>query len=76
MGGLMTAISLRQTARSSQFGRTAFTTANKFGQLTRDSGRNFVRQAQVLEVSNLILRPQEFASGFVDFLLGRRRHAR
>jgi hypothetical protein len=75
----MTAISLGQAARPSRLGRTAIT-AIKVGQLTRESGGHFFGPAQMreqFEVSNVPSRPQEFASGFVDFLLGRgARHPR
>jgi hypothetical protein len=69
----MTTISLGQ-ARSSRFGRTAITAAIKVGRLTRDSGGYLVGRAQLreqFEVGNFTSRPQEFAGGFVDFLLGR-----
>jgi hypothetical protein len=76
----MTAISLGQAARPSRLGKTAITAAIKVGRLTRDSGRYFVGPAQVreqFEVGNVISRSQEFAGGFVDFLLGRgTRHPR
>jgi hypothetical protein len=56
------------------------TAAIKVGRLTRVSGRYSVGPAQVreqFEVRNVASRPQEFASGFVDFLLGRgARHPR
>ena len=56
------------------------TAAIKVGRLTRDSGGYSVGPAQArehFEVSNVISRPQEFAGGFVDFLLGRgARHPR
>ena len=56
------------------------TAAIKVGRLTRASGGYSVGPAQArehFEVRNVISRPQEFASGFVDFLLGRgARHPR
>jgi len=70
----MTAISLGQAARPSRLSRTAITAAIKVGRLTRDSGGYLVGRAQMreqLELSNVTSRPQEFAGGFVDFLLGR-----
>ena len=80
MGGSMTAISLAHAARPSRLGRTAMTAAIKVGRLTRDSGGYSVGPAQArehFEVSTVISRPQEFAGGFVDFLLGRgARHPR
>jgi hypothetical protein len=70
----MTAISLGHAARPSRLGRTAVTAAIKVGRLTRASGGYAVGPAEVreqFEVRNVASRPQEFASGFVDFLLGR-----
>jgi hypothetical protein len=76
----MTAISLGQAARPSRLGRTAIAAAIKAGRLTRDSGRYLVDPARVreqFEVGQVPSRPQEFAGGFVDFLLGRgARHPR
>jgi hypothetical protein len=69
----MTAISLGQAARPSRLGKTAISAAIKVGQ-TRDSRRYVVGPAQAreqFEVGNVISRSQEFAGGFVDFLLGR-----
>ena len=74
MGGSMTEISLGHAARPSRLGRTAITAAIKVGRLTRARGGYSVSPAQVreqFEVRNVASRPQEFASGFVDFLLGR-----
>jgi hypothetical protein len=52
----------------------------KVGRLSRDSGRYLVGPVQLreqLEMGNITSRPQEFAGGFVDFLLGRgARHPR
>ena len=76
----MTAISLGQAARPIRLSRTAITAAIKVGRLTRDSGGYLGGPAQVREQpegSNVTSRPQEFAGGFVDFLLGRgARHSR
>jgi hypothetical protein len=48
--------------------------------LTRNNGEGFVDPAQIceqFEVNSVTSRPQEFAGGFVDFLLGRvARHPR
>jgi hypothetical protein len=52
----------------------AITAAIKVGRLSRDSGRYLVGPVQLreqLEMGNITSRPQEFAGGFVDFLLGR-----
>jgi hypothetical protein len=76
----MTAISLAQAAGPSRLGKTAITAAIKVGRLTRYSGEYFVGATRIREqfqVGNFISRPQEFAGGFVDFLLGRgARHPR
>jgi len=76
----MTAISLGQSARSSRFGMRAITAAINSGRLSRDSGRYLVGPVQLgeqFEMGNVTSRPQEFAGGFVDFLLGRgTRHSR
>jgi hypothetical protein len=73
----MTAISLGQAACPSQLGQTAIAAAIKVGRL---SGGCFVAPAQMREqvvVDSVTSRPQEFAGGFVDFLLGRvARHPR
>ena len=75
----MTAISLGQSARPGRLGIKAIT-AIKVGRISRESGRYLVGSAQLreqLEMGNISSRPQEFASGFVDFLLGRgARHPR
>ena len=80
MGDSMTAISLGQTGHNSRLSRTAITAAIKFGRLTHDSGVHSVGPTQVrepFEVGNVTARSQEFAGGFVDFLLGRgARHPR
>jgi hypothetical protein len=76
----MTAISLGQAACPSRLGQKAIAAAIKVGRLTRDSGGCFVAPAQMREqfvVDSVTSRPQEFAGGFVDFLLGRvARHPR
>jgi hypothetical protein len=75
----MTTISLGQAARPSGLGTRAIAAAIKGGRLT-DGGRYFVGSVQLreqFEMSNVTSRPQEFAGGFVDFLLGRgTRHSR
>jgi len=76
----MTAISLGQAARPIRLGRRAITAAIKAGRLSRESDRYLVGPVQLreqFEMGNVISRPQEFAGGFVDFLLGRgARHPR
>jgi hypothetical protein len=74
----MTAISVGQTAHPSRLSRMAINAAIKFGRLTNDSGGYSVSSAQVGdEGSNVTAGSQEFAGGFVDFLLGRgTRHPR
>jgi len=71
----MTAISLGQAACLSQPGRTAVTAA-KVGRFSRGNPAQS-RPPFEMHVGNVTSRPQEFASGFVDFLLGRgARHPR
>ena len=76
----MTAISLGQIAHRSRLGRMAISAAIKVGRFTNDSGKYSVRPDQVrlqFEVFTVTARSQEFAGGFVDFLLGRgARHPR
>jgi len=70
----MTATSLEQAVRRSRLGRTATTAAIKAGRFSRDSSRYLIGPAQLreqFEVGNVTSRPQEFAGGFIDFLLGR-----
>ena len=70
----MTAISLGRAACPSRLRQTAIAAAIKVGRLTRNSGGGFVGPAQIreqFEVESVTSRPQEFAGGFVDFLLGR-----
>ena len=75
----MTAISLGQSARPGRLGIMAIT-AIKVGGIPRESGRYLVGSAQLreqFEMGNVTSGPQESASGFVDFLLGRgARHTR
>jgi len=75
----MTAISLGQAACRSRLSRMAITAAIKVGRLANDSGRT-VGPAQLreqFEAGNVTSPSQGFASGFVDFLLGRAaRHPR
>ena len=69
----MTTISLGQSARPGRLGITAIT-AIKVGRIPRESGRYLVGSAQLreqFEMGNIASRPQELASGFVDFILGR-----
>jgi hypothetical protein len=76
----MTAIMLGQAARPSRLGQTAIAAAIKVGRLTRNSTGYLVGAAQTreqFEVDSVTSRPQDFAGGFVDFLLGRvARHPR
>jgi hypothetical protein len=69
----MTAISLGHATRLSRPGSAAIIAANKVGQSSRGSSR-LIRPAQPREHLELRFdnsQPQEFAAGFVDFLLGR-----
>jgi hypothetical protein len=54
--------------------------AIKVGRVSSKSGGYLIERPHLrehFEVSNLTTRPQEFAGGFVDFLLGRgARHSR
>jgi hypothetical protein len=76
----MTAILLGQAACPSRLGQTAIAAAIKVGRLTKNRGGCFVGPAHIceqFEVASVTSRPQEFAGGFVDFLLGRvARHPR
>src|SRR5262249_49723243 len=72
MGGSMTAISLGQSARPGRLGIRAIT-AIKVGRIPRESGISLVGWAELrvyFEMGNFASRPQDFAGGFVDFLLG------
>ena len=74
MGDSMTAISLGQTAHRGRLSMMANTAAIKFGRFANDSAGYSVGPAQAreqFEVGNVTARSQEFAGGFVDFLLGR-----
>jgi hypothetical protein len=69
----MTAISLGQAARLSR-GSTANIAAIKGGRFSRGNSRYAVGSAELpaqFEPWVGTSRPQEFSSGFVDFLLGR-----
>jgi hypothetical protein len=66
----MTAISLGQAARCSGLNRTDTAAAINVGRFSRGLIGPTQLRGQV-EVSKITSRPQEFASGFVDFLLGR-----
>jgi hypothetical protein len=73
----MTAISLGLAARPSRLGMRTITAAIKVSRLSRDSGRYLVGPVQLpekFEMGNVTSRSQEFAGGFVDFLLGRGAH--
>ena len=76
----MTAISLGLAARPTRLGMRAITAATEVGRLSRNSSRYLVGPVQLreqFEIDNVTSRPQEFAGGFVDFLLGRgARHPR
>jgi hypothetical protein len=76
----MTAISLGQAARPSRLGIRVISAAIKVGRLSVHGGRYLVRPVQLreqFEMGDVTSRPQEFAGGFVDFLLGRgARHPR
>ena len=75
----MTSISPGQVARPSRLGISAITTAIKDGRLSRDGGKYLAGPVlrEQFEIGNLISRPEEFAGGFVDFLVGRgARHSR
>jgi hypothetical protein len=76
----MTAISLEQPARPSRLSMRGITAAMKLSRLPRNSGRYLVCSVQLreqFERGNVASRRQEFAGGFVDFLLGRgARHSR
>jgi hypothetical protein len=70
----MTAISLGQADRPSRLGIRAISAAIKVGRLSGHGGRYLVGPVQLreqFEMGNVTSRPQEFAGGFVDFLLGR-----
>jgi hypothetical protein len=73
----MTAISLGLAAGPSRLGMRAISAAIQVGRSSRDSGRYLVGPVQSrekFEMGNVTSRSQEFAGGFVDFLLGRGTH--
>jgi hypothetical protein len=76
----MSAISLAQAAHRGRLSRMAVTAAIKVGRVGSNSDGYLIGPAQLrghFEVGNITTRPQEFAGGFVDFLLGRgARHSR
>jgi hypothetical protein len=69
----MTAILLGHAARRSRPGSTAVTGAINVGRFSTDNNRLIgpALRREPLEPYFGTARPQEFASGFVDFLLGR-----
>jgi len=70
----MTAILLERPARPNRLGMSGITTAIKIPRLPKNSGRYLVgslRLREQFERGNVASRPQEFARGFVDFLMGR-----
>lgn len=68
----MTAISLAQAASLSKPGRSAVTAGINVDRFSREN-----RRRQQFEPHNVTSPSQEFAGGFVDFLLGRgARHPR
>ena len=69
----MTAISLGQAARLTRLGRMTISGAVKADRSSRDNGRYLIGHDQLRRqrVGNVTSRQQEFAGGFVDFLLGR-----
>ena len=66
----MTAISLGHAARPSRLNRTVTTVAINVGRYSRGLISPTQLRGQ-FEVAEITSRPQEFAGGFVDFLLGR-----
>jgi hypothetical protein len=74
----MTAISWGQAARLSRSGRTAITGANKHRRSSGQHSKYLVVPAQLRgQLARMGSSQQEFAGGFVDFLLGRAtRHSR
>ena len=70
----MTAISLRQAALLSRPSRSPITAAITVARFSTGHNRYLAGSAALHEhfkVGNIISRPQAFADGFVDFLLGR-----
>jgi hypothetical protein len=74
----MTAISWGQAARLSRSGRTAITGANKHLRSSGERSKYLTMPAQLRgRFERIGSSQQEFAGGFVDFLLGRGvRHSR
>jgi len=74
----MTAISWGQATRLSRSGRTAITGANKHRRSSGKHSKYLVVPAQLRgQLARMGSSQQEFAGGFVDFLLGRAtRHSR
>ena len=74
----MTAISFGHSARGSRPRRTAVTAASKDRRLAGERGKYLIVPAQLRDRFEQIGNSsQEFAGGFVDFLLGRcARHSR
>ena len=70
LSGSMTAISLGHAARRSRLNRTATTAAINVSRFSRGLISPTQLRGQ-FEVAKITSRPQEFASGCVDFLLGR-----
>jgi hypothetical protein len=73
----MTAISLGQAARGGRLSRMAITTAIKVSRMSSNNDGYLIGPAHLrghFELGNVTTRPQEFAGGFVDFLLGRGAH--
>ena len=68
----MTAISWGQAARPSWSGRTAITGANKHRRSSGQDSKYLMVPAQLRgQLARMGSSQQEFADGFVDFLLGR-----
>lgn len=74
----MTAISWGQATRLSRSGRTAITGANKHRRSSGENSKYLIMRAQLRgQLAQMGGSQQEFAGGFVDFLLGRAtRHSR
>ena len=74
----MTAISWGQAARLNRSGRTAITGTNKHRRFSGEPSKYLIVPAQLRgQVARMGGAQQEFAGGFVDFLLGRgTRHSR
>jgi hypothetical protein len=75
----MTAISPAQAARPSRLGMSPHHRDQRWSIIERQRQifSSPVQLREQFEIGNLISRPEEFAGGFVDFLLGRgARHSR